>query len=221
VDRYVEEGDDAPVQVLDLTSDVWSSLPASTQQPQLDDRSLVFTDAGLVVMGDDLFPRQAGRQRETSRAELWDGESWSRFADSQINGGEWHWTGKRVIATNPVTQRDSSGDGRHGFRAGALDPSDGRWSALPWLPGHPAGLLDGGWSSSDGDLVFTEGYLYDDSDQSYRSIPAPDDSLNRTGVALGDGQLMTFGGYHVDPGKQQSRVIDVAVTNETWVMTVR
>jgi hypothetical protein len=220
VDKYVDEGEDAPVQVLDLDADTWSSLPASTHELRLDDRSLVMTSAGLVMMGGDLFPRRAGRQQENAHAELWTGQGWSRFPDSDVNGSEWHWTGSRVISTYRITRRDSNRGGLHEFRAGALDPTSGEWSALPWLPGHGVDLLAGGWPSADGALVFGEGYLYDDSDGSSRPVRPPDATVQQSGVVLGDSRLMAFGGYHVKRPEEMSRVVAVQATDEAWMMAV-
>lgn len=220
VDMYVQEGDGAPVQVLDLGLRTWSALPLSTHEPRLDSRSLAMTDVGLVLVGDDVYPRQAGDGQESSRAELWNGIRWSRFPDSTVNGSGWVWTGQRVISTYRVTERDSNSDGRHGFRAGALDPATGSWSALPWLPGHADGLLDGGWPETDGELVFGEGYLYDDADQTSQPVTSPTETLGASGVVLAGGRVMTFGGFNVDPGQEPSRVTNVTPTSEAWVLDV-
>jgi len=221
LDKYVREGDNAPVQVFDLSTDEWSSLPASTIEPQLEARTLVMTDSGLVVMGDELFPRRTYPGQQDTRAEVWDGEEWQRYRDSDVNGGEWHWTGERIISTIRIRERDSNRDGRHDYRAGALDPSTGHWSELPWLPPERTRLLAGGWPSADGALVFDAGFLYDDAEEASRPIPPPDMTLFRSGVVLGGGHIMSFGGYHADPtdttGRGPSRV---EPTNEAWIVGV-
>lgn len=151
LDVYVDEGGDAPVQVLDLATDTWSDLPLSPHQPKLDQRTLVATPLGLVVMGDDFLPRQPGRNQEDAHAERWDGTTWRRFPDSEVQGCCWHWTGERIISTYRLTQKDSDRGGLHTFRAGALDPATGEWTALPCLPDGDRGLLlEPGWPTANG-----------------------------------------------------------------------
>jgi hypothetical protein len=217
VDVYVDESD-APVQVLDLDTGTWSELPLSPHQPQLDQRTLVGTPEGLVVMGDDLSPRQAGNNAEDAHAELWDGTTWTRYPDSDVQGTLWHWTGERVISTYRTTQHDSDKGGLHTFRAGALDPATGEWSRLPWLPtGDGSLLLAPGWPAAEGRVVFSNGYLYDDGTGSSSPVRTPDETLVASAFALGEHQLMMFGGYHVDPDHPDQRVFTVEPTSEVWV----
>lgn len=217
VDVYVDESD-APVQALDLDTDTWSELPLSPHEPQLDQRTLVATPQGLVVMGDDLSPRQAGNNPENAHAERWDGAAWRRFPDSEVQGSGWHWTGERIISTYRVAQHDSDRGGLHTFRAGALDPATGEWSRLPWLPAGDRGLLlDAGWPAAQGPLVFANGYLYDDGTVSSTPVHPPDRTLSSSAFALGDHQLMMFGGYHVDADQAGERVFPVEPTSEVWL----
>lgn len=217
VDVYVDESD-APVQVLDLDTNTWSELPLSPHEPQLDQRTLVGTPEGLVVMGDDLSPRSAGNNAEDAHAELWDGTTWQRYPDSDLQGCCWHWTGERIISTYRVTQHDSDRGGLHTFHAGALDPGTGEWSPLPWLPAGTRGLLlEPGWPAAQGPLVLANGYLYDDRTGSSTPVHPPDQDLVASSVELGDHQLMTFGGYHVDPDQRDQRVLTVEPTSEVWL----
>ena len=215
-DVYVEESL-APVQVLDLTTDEWTQLPRSPHEPVLDQRTLVATPQGIVVMGDDVFPRQAGRRQETARAELWDGTRWRRFPDSDVMGDSWQWTGERIVSGQRTTEGSSERGGEYTFRAGALDPATGEWSQLPWLPGDRVpGLLDEGWPRSDGPLVFSGGYVYDDRTGESTPVVRPRGFPVSPTVVLGGGRIITFGGFRVT--RDQGRIQDVAPTAEAWIL---
>ena len=207
LDPYVEESD-APVQVLDLASERWSVLPRSPHRPALDQRSMVSTPEGLVVIGEDYIPRQADRnETEDVHAELWDGRSWTRYGESDVRGCCWHWTGERVIATS-----------RYDGMSGALDPATGDWSRLPRLPaGRPPRLLVSGWPEADGELAFGDGFLYDDDSRTSRPVPRPERNLGGGALSLGKGRLVMFGGYRVASGQEYSRVTPVEPTNEAWL----
>jgi hypothetical protein len=221
LDPYVVEGDHAPVQVLDLDGDTWSALPASDNEPRLDQRTLVFTDAGLVVMGDHVVGRQPEKEHRVERAELWDGSTWTRFTDSQadVNGSEWFWTGERVIAAYRLPRNSVQHGGDYRWRPGALDPATGEWSVLPWAPSYGDGLLDA-WAITDGERVVSGGYLYDDADESSHAVPRPRQDLDAGSVALGGGWLMTFGGSRAVPGQEPSRVTQIEPAGDVWVMRV-
>ena len=210
LDPYLEESR-APVQVLDLATEQWSELPLSPHRPALNQRTIVATPEGLVVVAEDYRPRQAGRhQLEDAHAEIWDGHTWTRYGDSEVRGCCWHWTGERIVATS-----------RYDRRSGALDPATGDWSRLPQLPqGRPRRLLDAGWPVADGPMVFGNGYLYDDTTGTSRPVLVPRQAAQNGALELGDGRLMMFGGYRVAPGQEGFRVMDVEPTREAWVYIV-
>jgi hypothetical protein len=208
------------VQVLDPATDTWTTLPASPHRPKLDQRTLVWTAAGLVVVGDDFRPRQAGNHQEDAHAELWDGSSWTRYPDSEVQGRLWHWTGERIISTVRTTKRESDRGGLHEFTAGALDPATGRWSALPWLPADGSSYLESGWPVTAGPLVFSSGWLYDDTDGSSTPVDPPETDLSRSGLVLGDHGLLVLGGYTLKPGDENERVQKVRPTNHAWMLSL-
>lgn len=216
LDKYVVESP-APVQVLDLATNTWSALPASKHQPAIDDRTVVGTGTGLVVMGGDLSPRQAGKHRQPALAEIWDGSRWRRFQSDHAAGLAWHWTGQRVISTYRATKRDSARGGLHEFRASAFDPATGEWEQLPWLPPRQSGLLEETWAYGYGPRVLSQGYLYDDRNGESRPIEDPSDWSSRTQV-LTDNAIVLFGGARPKDGQEPSRVTQLDLTNEAWLL---
>jgi hypothetical protein len=216
LDRYAEESP-APVQVLDLATGTWSALPASPYRPAVDGRTLVATDAGLVVMGEDLHPRQAGHDRQPALAEIWDGSRWRRFQSEDAAGRLWHWTGERVISTYRATRRESARGGLHEFRASAFDPASRTWDRLPWLPGHRRGLLEEGWPQADRTRVLSQGYLYDDRTGTSVPVREPSRWGSRTQV-LTDDAIVLVGGQRPKPGQELERVMRVDLTAEAWLL---
>lgn len=216
LDKYVDESP-APVQILDLTTNTWSALPASKHQPAIDDRTVVATHSGLVVMGGDLSPRQAGKHHQPALAEIWDGSHWTRFQSDHAAGLDWHWTGQRVISTYRVTRHDSARGGLHEFRASAFDSATREWDQLPWLPPRKNGLLEETWAIGYGALVLSQGYLYDDSTGESVPIQNPSDWGSRTQV-LTDGSVVLFGGARPKHGQATSLVMRLDLTNGAWIL---
>lgn len=214
IDKYEVESPGTPVLVLDLATQTWSELPRSPHRPVLDDRSLVATPGGLVAVGNDYHPRQAGpRQQEDAHAEIWNGRSWRRFGDSEVQGRtSWHWTGHRIITTYRTPRVGSDY-----VRAGALDPGSGEWSRLPWLPRYSNRLLDTARASAEGTLVLSNGYLYDDATGSDLPVMRPSRKLQGSAAELGDGRIGAFGGFRIEPGQEYSRVMNVDATAEAWL----
>jgi hypothetical protein len=216
LDKYVVESP-APVQVLDLSTNTWSALPASAHRPAIDDRTVVATDQGLVVMGGDLSPRQAGRHRQPALAETWDGSRWTRFRSNHAAGLDWHWTGHRIISTYRVTKQQSARGGLHEFRAAAFDPATGEWDQLPCLPPRQYGLLEESRATGWGPRVLSQGYLYDDRTGVSRSIKKPSDWGSPTQV-LTDDAIVLFGGARPKGGQVTSRMVQLDLTNEAWLL---
>jgi hypothetical protein len=219
--RYVVEST-SPVQVLDLDSGSWSALPPSPLMPVLDQRTVVATPAGVVVMGDDLAPRQAGNHSAKESAEVWDGSSWRRYPASQVMGCcGWQWTGTRIISTYRVTQRHSARGGLYTFRAGALDPATGTWSQLPFLPAEQdASSWD--LTAGAGPLVLSNGDLYDDQNGVSRPVRRPPEAAPTyaTAVLAGD-RIIVFGGFRIPPGQELSfGGSTVEPTRDTWAFVL-
>jgi hypothetical protein len=205
------------VQVLDLSTLRWSALPASTHRPAIDDRTLVSTNSGLVVMGGDLAPRQAGKNRQPALAEIWDGTRWTRYQSDHASGLDWHWTGQRIISTYRVTRQHAARGGDYDFRAAAFDPATGRWTQVPWLPEGQNSLLEEASPSARGSRVLSVGYLYDDRTGTSLPIASPSSWASRLQL-LTDHAIVVVGGARPEPGQPQSRVSRLELTNQAWIL---
>jgi hypothetical protein len=215
--RYEVESS-APVQVLDLATNTWTALPASPHLPAIDDREVVATDNGLVVMGGELSPRQAEKHhRQPALAEVWDGSTWTRYQSEHAAGQAWHWTGERIVSAYRVTEQDSARGMAYEFRAAAFDPATGDWTQLPWLPPWDDGLLEPGWSQAYGPRVLGGGYLYDDRTGDSLPIEKPSDWDSRTQI-LTDRSIVVIGGARPQPGQTSSRLMKLDLTNEAWLL---
>jgi hypothetical protein len=178
---------DIPVQVLDLATGSWSTLPPD---PELSDRylrTLVATPTGLVVMGDGL---------DRASADVWDGTSWEHH-DTDLRGAFWTWTGERIVPGYLASHLAAT-------PSGAFDPATGTWTALPRLPvDSPTTLWDGDTVATDGPQVFSNSTVYDDADGSFTNIQPPEPGLTSPGLALVRGTLLTFGGHTDTKGAER------------------
>ncbi|GAA1150457.1 hypothetical protein [Nocardioides aquiterrae] len=205
LDDHDVTDEQTPVQVLDLASGTWSTLPLGPDVAAHGIRTLVWTPAGLVVMGDGL---------DSASGALWDGTRWVSFPDTDLRGSLWHWTGERVVSGWVASRRSAT-------RSAALDPAAGAWSALPWLPvDSPSTLWSGGRMPADGPLVFSDSTVYDDADGSFTPVHPPEPFLTAPGLLLAGRTLFTFGGYLPDPGHQYDRVDQGTTTTHAWAYDV-
>lgn len=185
------------VQVLDLAKGIWSALPASPAQPQLEQHYVTATPEGVVVVGADSTAPNDGIKPSYLLAEIWDGERWRRLERSDILGGwgGWHWTGARLVS--PYLECLDGGEtnnyGRCIPTGGTLDPGTDAWGPLPDAP-EPG---SGGWSltAAESSRVAAWGYLYDDRTGRWTKLPRPDDAPEmQTAAVWADGTLIAFGG---------------------------
>ena len=168
------------IQRLDLRSRRWTSLPRSTRRPRLALRRIFVTSSGPVVVGAAYDP--ATRSHTRARAEVLVGGGWRRLRAPgfEASGWEWHWTGRRLVAPFVGAQP------RRGL---TLDPATGRWGSFR----HPA--YEGGlrWSigpAASGDLVFTDGTVYDDRDGGWSPVALPWRGARRGGSAVWVGRRL-------------------------------
>jgi hypothetical protein len=123
----------------DPSARTWSELPADPLIPSFD-RTMVWTEAGLVVLGIENVPQPGSERPAVYRAAVLDPEtrSWRRLPDSEISGWDpaWFWAGGLLV--NPTLGASDGGDvnnwGRPYPHGGILDPVRGTWSPLPDPP---------------------------------------------------------------------------------------
>lgn len=224
--QHVNPADDPalPIRVLDLGADAWSTLPLSEQRPMLSDRTLLFTDAGLVVMGGDLVPQRKEAWRRT-RAEVWDGERWTRsVSPDNVRGSGWHWTGDRVITMYRSTQRSYRQGPLSGWIPAAFDPATGEWGRIPWPPRESPKPLGG--HVGLGPRTLTYSGLYDDRTGEtipVDAVPGGWYAGADSGVVMTEQAILVLGGDRpvlTPVTSAPRRVYEVELTNRAWIRTL-
>jgi hypothetical protein len=117
----------------------WTELPADPLAPSFD-RTMVGTDAGLVLLGIENVPQPGSSGPAVYRAAVLDPSTgkWRRLPDSEVAGYDpsWFWTGGVVV--NPTLGTSDGGDVNAWERpyphGGILDPVRGTWAPLPDPP---------------------------------------------------------------------------------------
>jgi hypothetical protein len=206
---------DDPDQVYDTQARTWSHLPADPLDPALG-RMLTATSAGLVLTGHDLVAQPGSDKPSFVRAALLAPASdrWKLLADSdQLGGGQWTWTGKRMVDPTPggADGGEVNGYGRTIPSGGVLDPVTGAWSRLP----NPPKEFTGGWGveALAGPLAAGAGWIYDDRDERWTKVPRPADGPSRAGSAVWAGeQLIALGGVDGDAGYTIK-----ALSGDAWI----
>jgi hypothetical protein len=169
-----------------------------------------------VLTSHDLLAQPGSDKPSFVRAALLAPEStrWKLLADSdQLGGGQWTWTGKRMVDPTPggADGGEVNGYGRTIPSGGILDPVTGEWSRLP----HPPKSLTGGWGveALDGPLAAGAGWIYDDRDETWTKVPQPADGPSRAGSAVWAGeQLIALGGVDDDGGYTVT-----ALSRDAWI----
>jgi hypothetical protein len=204
------------VQVLDLDTATWSSLPASPHEPKIEAQTVLATPEGIVVIGVDSTAPNDGRTPSWLLAEAYEKGEWRRLERSDMIGGYvWHWTGTRLVAPDPGCADGGEVDnyGSCVPQGGFLDPGTGTWSHFTSIP-EPG---DGGLSvfAADGPLVASYGFVYDDTTGTWAKLPVPAGAADYdTAAVWADGDLIAFGGLHSGQGWGKE-----ALSNEAWSWT--
>lgn len=123
----------------DPSARTWSELPADPLVPSFD-RTMVWTDAGLVLLGIENVPQPGSEGPAVYRAAVLDlqSRSWRRLPDSEVTGYDpsWFWAGGLLV--NPTLGTSDGGEVNNWGRAyphgGILDPVEGTWAPLPNPP---------------------------------------------------------------------------------------
>lgn len=197
--------------VFDPHDETWRELPPDPLIPSFD-RTMVWTDAGLVLVGIEDAPQPGAIEPAFYRAAILDLETlnWRRLPDSEVVGYEpaWFWSGGRVV--NPTLGTSDGGEvggwGRSYPHGGMLEPARGTWAPLPDPP-RPSGYP--GVSLAGGDYVVSlMGAVLHAPSETWFELPAPPESAQE-GQAItwaGEG-LFVWGGVRWD-GDDPSLVSD-------------
>ncbi len=209
-----------PIQVFDLESNGWSTLPPSPLQPQLERRQLVVTPLGLTALGASRnappsdpfkFPEVFG--------EVFDGADWTRLPRShqQTFSCCWLWGGERIFHNERLPVYAKPGTTKAVRFSGGMyfDPAANSWGFIGEMPTE-VGVESAPLYAADGPQVVFGHLIYDDRDQSWTQLPAPAQApLQLTSAVWADGTLFAFGGANLDAGFDAK----TDATNRAWIFT--
>lgn len=205
-----------PDQVYDPEDRTWADLPPDPLGPALD-RSVTAVPGALVLTGAESVPNPGSEEPAVLRGAVLDlsTRQWRLLEDSDQIGGDWTWTGSRLVAPTPGEEDggETNGWGRSVPYAGALDPWSGEWQRLTGVPGAGSG----GWPvhALGGPVSAVGGWVYDDADGSWTVLARPPGAPAEPGSAVWAGdRLLVVGGHDSDAGRG-----DEHLTNEAWMWT--
>lgn len=177
--------------VFDPLDETWSELPPDPLTPSFD-RTMVWTDAGLVLLGIEDVPQPGSIEPAVYRAAVLDLKTlkWRRLPDSEVVGYDpaWFWSGGRVV--NPTLGTSDGGEvggwGHSYPHGGMLEPTRGAWSPLPKDAPSPSGYP--GVSLAGGDYVVSlMGAVLHAPSGTWFELPPPPGSAE-------EGQAITWAG---------------------------
>lgn len=128
-----------PDLVFDPSTETWEELPPDPLIRSFD-RGMVWTDAGLVLLGLEDVPQPGSEEPAVYRAAVLDlpTRTWSRLPDSEVIGYDptWFWAGGLVVnaSLGSGDGGEVNGWGRSYPNGGMLDPVRRRWFPLPDPP---------------------------------------------------------------------------------------
>lgn len=202
-----------PDLVFDPSTRTWAELPPDPLIPSFD-RTMVWTEAGLVLLGIEDVPQPGSREPAFYRAAVLDldAQRWRRLPDSEITGYDptWLWSGGRVV--NPTLGTSDGADvnpwGRSYPHGGLLDPSSDTWSPLPDppRPGRYPGVSVGG-----GDYVVSlmGAVLHVPSGTWYELPPPPRTAHEGQAMTCASDRLFVYGGVRWDGD-------DATILSDAW-----
>jgi len=183
--------------VFDPASDTWSRMPADPLHASYD-RSMVWTDHGLVLLGLENVPNPGAEGPSLYRAAVFARDEWRRLPDSEVVGWNpmWSWTRDRVV--NASTERADGGEtnnwGRTYFAGGMLDPATGEWASLPNVPdGH--GPFTGVYANNERFGSAGGGWVFDAEEGTWLELTRPPGGpdVDHAHAWVGD-ELVVWGG---------------------------
>jgi hypothetical protein len=187
----------------DPSTRTWSELPTDPLVPSFD-RTMVWTEAGLALLGIENVPQPGSEGPAVYRAAVLDLEtrSWRRLPDSEISGYDpsWFWAGGLLV--NPTLGTSDGGEvnnwGRPYPHGGILDPAQGMWSPLPDPPepgdDFPSFAVGGAEYVSS----FSSWVLHVSSGRWFELPPPPDSAHEGQAVTWAGDRLFVWGGVRWD-----------------------
>ena len=198
-------------QELDVRSDLefdpsagaWSKLPVDPLIPSFD-RTMVWTDAGLVLLGIEDVPQPGSEKPAFYRAALLDLEtrSWQRLPDSEVIGYDpsWFWAGGLIV--NPTLGTSDGGNVNNWGRAyphgGILDPAGGTWSPLPDPPAPGDQFPGVAVGSAEYVTSFSGWVLHVPTGRWLELDPPPDTADEGQALTWANDRLFVWGGVRWD-----------------------
>jgi hypothetical protein len=203
------------VLVLDVATQTWSELPASTEEPRLDLRTVLPTDRGVFVSG---FSGPEA-ELEYTLVEKWDGTQWTRLpVTGQVDTFQ-YWTGDHLINTDPQT---ANGEADSPPMGGRLDVHTGEWSPIPGNPSLDAPRPPG-WTlnAAGGSHVVSWGHDYDDSTGTFTAFGKPDSDVDDSQAAVwANDRMIVFGGADDETAYQEAPDGKVrGLSHDAWSWT--
>jgi hypothetical protein len=197
--QSTQEFDVMPDLEFDPSTRTWSELPTDPLVPSFD-RTMVWTEAGLALLGIENVPQPGSEGPTVYRAAVLDLEtrSWRQLPDSEISGYDpsWFWAGGLLV--NPTLGTSDGGEvnnwGRPYPHGGILDPVQGTWSPLPDPPQpgdeFPSFAVGGAAYVSS----FSGWVLHVSSGRWYELPPPPDSAHEGQAVTWAGDRLFVWGG---------------------------
>ena len=209
--RTTQENGVKPDYAYETAADAWTKLPIDPLVPSFD-RSLVWTDEGLVLLGIENV-EQPGVKPSIYRAAVLRDGSWTRVADSEVVGYNpmWSWVGDNVVNINidMIDGGETNNYGKAFPTGGMLDPAAERWTDLSDIPERHGGL-DAVYATGDRGVVSGQGWVFDGETHRWHELTrppgGPDNYTYAAAAWVGD-RLVVWGGtsYDGDEGEHLDR----------------
>ena len=187
--------------VFDPASGEWSELPPDPLRESFD-RTMTWTDHGLVLTGIENVPQPGSAEPSIYRAAILEGDKWRRLADSEVIGWNpmWTWSAGRLVNTS-IQSADGgevNGWGRAYPSGGMLDVAAERWEPLPNTP-KAMGELTAVYADGPSAIVAGEGWVFEPASGKWTELTRPPGAPESESAAAwaGDG-LVVWGGVRFE-----------------------
>jgi hypothetical protein len=178
---------------------------------------MVWTDAGLVLLGLEDVPQPNGEEPSLYRAALLKGDRWERLTDSEVVGSNptWSWSGGHLVNSS-IDELDGGETNNWGHfypTGGMFDPGSDEWSELPDAPDEP-GEFTGINALGERGVVMGNGWIFDADESRWIELPRPADAPEtETAAAWVGDELFVWGGVRYEGNEG-------VLSNEGWSLTL-